>query len=66
MILQDKTAVIYGSGGFIGNAGARAFVQEGARVFLRGRPLSPLEILAHEIIAAGGPAEAGAVDALDP
>lgn len=37
MMLQDKVAVIYGAGGAIGSAVARAFASEGARVFLTGR-----------------------------
>jgi NAD(P)-dependent dehydrogenase (short-subunit alcohol dehydrogenase family) len=37
MLLDDKTAVIYGGGGSIGGAVARAFAREGARVFLAGR-----------------------------
>jgi NAD(P)-dependent dehydrogenase (short-subunit alcohol dehydrogenase family) len=34
MMLKDKVAVIYGAGGAIGGAVARAFASEGARVFL--------------------------------
>ena len=37
MLLQDKVAVIYGAGGAIGGAVARAFAAEGARVYLTGR-----------------------------
>lgn len=37
MLLQDKVAVIYGAGGAIGGAVARAFADEGARVFRTGR-----------------------------
>ena len=37
MLLEDKTAVIYGAGGAIGGAVARAFAREGARLFLTGR-----------------------------
>jgi NAD(P)-dependent dehydrogenase (short-subunit alcohol dehydrogenase family) len=36
MILKDKLAVIYGAGGAIGGAVARAFAKEGAKVFLTG------------------------------
>jgi NAD(P)-dependent dehydrogenase (short-subunit alcohol dehydrogenase family) len=39
MLLQDKVAIIYGAGGAIGSAVARAFGAEGARVFLSGRTL---------------------------
>ncbi len=65
MILQDKVAVIYGAGGAIGGAVARAFASEGAKVFLGGRHLAPVEAVAKDIVSADGSAEAGAVDALD-
>jgi NAD(P)-dependent dehydrogenase (short-subunit alcohol dehydrogenase family) len=65
MLLQDKVAVIYGAGGAIGGAVARAFASEGATAFLTGRQLAPVEAVAKEIVAAGGSAEAAAVDALD-
>jgi len=65
VLLQDKTAVIYGAGGAIGGAVARAFGAEGARVFLSGRNLGPVQAVAREIAAAGGSAEAAQVDALD-
>jgi len=38
MLLEDKNAVIYGAGGSIGGAVARAFAREGAKVHLSGRP----------------------------
>jgi NAD(P)-dependent dehydrogenase (short-subunit alcohol dehydrogenase family) len=65
LLLQDKTAVIYGAGGAIGHAVARTFAREGARLFLTGRTLSKAEALAKEIVADGGAAEAAQVDALD-
>jgi NAD(P)-dependent dehydrogenase (short-subunit alcohol dehydrogenase family) len=65
MILDDKVAVIYGAGGAIGGAVARAFASEGANVFLTGRLQAPVEPVAKEIVLAGGSAEAAAVDALD-
>jgi NAD(P)-dependent dehydrogenase (short-subunit alcohol dehydrogenase family) len=65
MQLQDKVAIIYGAGGSIGGAVARAFGAEGARVFLSGRNLGPVQVVAREIVAAGGSAEAAQVDALD-
>ncbi|HEY4729379.1 MAG TPA: 3-oxoacyl-ACP reductase, partial [Actinomycetes bacterium] len=37
MLLEDKTAVVYGGAGSVGAAVARAFAREGARVFLAGR-----------------------------
>ena len=64
-MLKDKVAVIYGAGGGIGGAVARAFAREGANVFLTGRHLAPVEAVAKDIVAAGGSAEAAEVDALD-
>src|SRR5260370_8152598 len=64
-MLSKKTAVIYGAGGAIGSTIARAFAQEGARVFLTGRNLASVAAVADEIIVAGGNAEAAQVDALD-
>jgi NAD(P)-dependent dehydrogenase (short-subunit alcohol dehydrogenase family) len=65
MLLNGKVAVIYGAGGAIGGAVAGAFAGEGARVFLTGHNLAPVEAVAKEIVAAGGSAEAAVVDALD-
>jgi NAD(P)-dependent dehydrogenase (short-subunit alcohol dehydrogenase family) len=65
MILKNKVAVIYGAGGDIGGAVARSFAQEGAKVFLTGHKLAPVEAVVRDIVAAGGSAEAAEVDALD-
>jgi NAD(P)-dependent dehydrogenase (short-subunit alcohol dehydrogenase family) len=65
MMLKNKVAVIYGAGGAIGGAVARAFASEGANLFLTGRHLAPVEVVTKDIVAAGGSAEAGEVDALD-
>ena len=65
MLLEGKNAVIYGGGGKVGAAVARAFAREGARVFLAGRTLESLEEVAEEIRSAGGVAEPAQVDALD-
>jgi NAD(P)-dependent dehydrogenase (short-subunit alcohol dehydrogenase family) len=65
MMLQDKVAVIYGAGGAIGGAVARAFASEGATLFLTGRRKASVETVAKEIVSAGGIAEAAEVDALD-
>jgi NAD(P)-dependent dehydrogenase (short-subunit alcohol dehydrogenase family) len=65
MILGDQVAVLYGGGGAVGGAVARAFAAEGAKLFLTGRRLAPVEAVAADIVAAGGSAEAAAVDALD-
>src|SRR4051812_38110568 len=65
MMLNDKVAVIYGAGGAIGSAVARAFAREGATLFLTGRLRPPVQAVAAEIASAGGSAEAAEVDALD-
>jgi NAD(P)-dependent dehydrogenase (short-subunit alcohol dehydrogenase family) len=65
MMLKDKVAVIYGAGGAIGSAVARAFALEGANLFLTGRHLAPVEAVAKEVVSAGGSAEAAEVNALD-
>jgi 3-oxoacyl-[acyl-carrier protein] reductase len=65
MLLSGKTAIIFGAGGAIGGAVAKAFAREGARLFLSGRNLSNVEALAQEIAARGGEASAAQVDALD-
>jgi NAD(P)-dependent dehydrogenase (short-subunit alcohol dehydrogenase family) len=65
MMLENKVAVIYGAGGAIGSAVARAFAAEGADLFLTGRHLAPVELVAKDIASAGGSVEAAEVDALD-
>jgi NAD(P)-dependent dehydrogenase (short-subunit alcohol dehydrogenase family) len=65
MLLNYKVAVIYGAGGAVGGAVARAFAREGAALFLTGRLRAPVEAVAEDILSAGGSAEAAEVDALD-
>jgi 3-oxoacyl-[acyl-carrier protein] reductase len=65
VLLEGKNAVIYGGGGSIGGAVARAFGREGARVFLAGRTKATLEEVAEQVRSAGGAAETAEVDALD-
>ena len=65
MMLKDKVAVIYGAGGAVGGAVARAFAREGATLYLTGRLLAPVQALANDIVSAGGSAEAAEVDAVD-
>jgi NADP-dependent 3-hydroxy acid dehydrogenase YdfG len=65
MMLNDKVAVIYGAGGAIGGAVARASAREGAELFLTGRLRAPVEAVAEDIVAAGESAEAAEVDAVD-
>ena len=64
-LLINKNAVVYGAGGAIGRAIARAFAREGARVFLTGRTLEKVDSVAKEITSTGGGAETAQVDALD-
>jgi 3-oxoacyl-[acyl-carrier protein] reductase len=65
MLLEGKNAVIYGAGGSIGSAVARAFAREGAKIFLAGRTRLKLEEVAQQIRSAGGVAETAQVDAID-
>jgi NAD(P)-dependent dehydrogenase (short-subunit alcohol dehydrogenase family) len=65
MMLKDKVAVIYGAGGDVGGAVARAFAREGAKLFLSGRTLRRVEAVAADVTGRGGIAEAAQVDALD-
>ena len=65
MLLENKNAVIYGAGGSIGGAVARAFAREGARVFLASRTPATLDKVAEDIRSAGGAVETAQVDALD-
>ena len=65
MLLENKTAIIYGAGGAIGGAVARAFAREGAALFLTGRHGATVDTVAQDIAANGGTVEAAEVDALD-
>jgi 3-oxoacyl-[acyl-carrier protein] reductase len=65
MILQNKNAVIYGAGGSLGSAVAKALAAAGAKVFLTGRSITSVQKIADEIRKAGGIAEADKVDALN-
>ena len=65
MLLENKNVIIYGAGGAVGGAVARAMARDGAAVFLAGRTLAPVRAVAEEITAGGGTAHAAQVDALD-
>ena len=65
MKLKAKNALVYGAGGAVGSAVARAFAREGAKVFLAGRTRASLEVVAKDIRGAGGVAEAVQTDAFD-
>jgi 3-oxoacyl-[acyl-carrier protein] reductase len=65
MILQNKNAIVYGAGGSLGGAVAKAFAAAGATVFLTGRTLASVQKTAEQIIASGGKAETAELDAFD-
>ncbi len=65
MLLEGRNAILYGAGGSIGAAVARAFAREGATVHLTGRTEQRIARLADEIRAAGGRAETDRFDVLD-
>lgn len=64
-LLQQKNAVIYGAGGSLGGAVAKALAAAGARVFLTGHKAGSVETVASTIRAAGGSAETAVVDGMD-
>jgi 3-oxoacyl-[acyl-carrier protein] reductase len=65
VLLENRNAVVYGGGGPVGGAVARAFAREGANMFLAGRTREKLDAVAGDIAAAGGRVETAEVDALD-
>jgi NAD(P)-dependent dehydrogenase (short-subunit alcohol dehydrogenase family) len=65
VLLQNKHAVIFGAGGAVGQAVAKEFAAQGATVFLSGRRLNSVELIANEIEHDDGIAYAAEVDATD-
>jgi 3-oxoacyl-[acyl-carrier protein] reductase len=65
VLLKNKTTIVYGGGGSVGGAIARAFAREGAVVHLAGRTAATLHAAADDITAAGGDAHPTVLDALD-
>ncbi|OOQ56514.1 SDR family NAD(P)-dependent oxidoreductase [Mucilaginibacter pedocola] len=65
MMLQNKNAVIYGAGGSLGGAVAKAFAAAGARVFLTGHRIASMQKIADKINQSGGIAEVAEVDGYD-
>jgi 3-oxoacyl-[acyl-carrier protein] reductase len=65
VLLENKNAIVYGAAGAIGGAVARAYADEGARLFLAGRTMTTLDEVAADIRARGGTASTARVDALD-
>ena len=64
MLLENKTAIVYGAAGAIGSAVARAYAREGAGVHLAGRDIDSLNRVAETILDAGGANAAEAVKLL--
>jgi 3-oxoacyl-[acyl-carrier protein] reductase len=65
VILQNKNAVVYGAGGSLGSAVAKALASSGARLYLTGRHTGSVQKVADEILSSGGFAQVDQVDALD-
>lgn len=65
MILKDKVAVVTGAGSGIGQGGAKILAREGARVIVVDRSADAAHATAEAIEAAGGAAEAKALDVTD-
>ena len=63
LLLENKVAVVHGAGGALGGAVASAFAAAGARVFLTGRTLDPVQATADAIGTADS--VVSQVDALD-
>lgn len=64
MLLEGRTAVVYGGGGAIGGAVAQAFAEQGAHVIVAGRKPSALERVVKPLTDRGLSAEVAQVDAL--
>ena len=65
MLLQNKNAIIYGAGGAMGGAVAKALAAAGARVFLSGHRPGSVQKVADEIRASGGSVEVDVIDAFN-
>lgn len=64
-ILEGKNAIVYGAGSSLGGAVAQSLADAGATVFATNKRLQEAQQVADKIIAAGGKAHAGVVDAMD-
>jgi len=62
--LENKIAIVYGDG-TVGGEIAKAFVREGAKVFLTGRTPAKLNAIANEILPDIGAIETAQLDARD-
>jgi len=63
--LNGKIAWVTGAGGGIGEASAKSLAAAGAHVVLSGRRAEELQRVVHDIIDAGGKAEAAQLDVVD-
>lgn len=65
MLLQNKTAILFGGGGSLGKAIANTLADAGAKVFISNHTIEPVNKIVTEILSRGGKAEGYAIDALD-
>lgn len=65
MILKNKVAAVFAANGAIASEVCKELAKEGAEVFISGRNLQAIQVLATEIEAEGGKAHAYEVDAID-
>ncbi len=63
--LKNKTAVIFAASGAIGGAVAKSFAENGAKVYVSGRDIAAVRILADEIKQSNGWTEAAQIDAMN-
>ncbi len=65
LMLEGKTAIVFGAGGTLGKTVAREFAAQGARVFLSSLTQSRVQEGADAIRSGGGKAAVAEVNALD-
>jgi NAD(P)-dependent dehydrogenase (short-subunit alcohol dehydrogenase family) len=65
MLLEGRTAIVYGAAGAIGSSVAKAYAREGAEVHLAGRTIETLEAVTATIRTDGHVAYTARVDTLD-
>lgn len=65
MKLKNQVAIVTGAGTGIGRAAAKMLAAEGAKLFLVGRRIEPLNAVVAEIKASGGEATAHSADLVD-
>ena len=66
MLLKGRTAIAYGASGAVGQAVARAFAREGAKVVMSARRREPLDRAAEDIGGTSDLVHVMTVDATDP